>query len=160
MTASVDMLIGRKANGEKVYVQARLEYCTNELYRQTFDHHLTTERLRLAFGGTIVGKYGSFPHGRSVVAAGQTTDDLLEITELSAGWTIPDVVRLHEIWTAYHLNDMQAGCVHQSGRNPEPCMWTGYRYGSAWLFKPLPFDVFEFVCERFDVEPPEPGSVA
>lgn len=48
----------------------------------------------------------------------------------------------------WHLNAMRAGCTHQRaagwGRQDDigkPCPECGYRYGSAWLFEPLPAEV-------------------
>lgn len=48
--------------------------------------------------------------------------------------------RLRRVWARWHLNDMRAGCTHQGGPSRvigEPCPFTGYRYGHAWLVDPL-----------------------
>ena len=69
------------------------------------------------------------------------------------------------LWNRWHLNDMRAGCKHQEARyraTPAErpthtngymgtagdtlsglCSECGYRYGSAWLFEPLPVDILE-----------------
>lgn len=69
------------------------------------------------------------------------------------------------LWHRWHLNDMQSGCIHQESRyqadarerpawNNEytgstgdtlsgPCAECGYRYGTAWLYEPLPDDILD-----------------
>lgn len=163
MSTSEQILIGRNAEGEKLYVQARLEYSTSELWQQRTDHAPTTERLRLSIQGTLISKYGNLENDRSWLAGGQLINDLGALVSLADGWTVADVVALREIWSEWHLNDMNAACDHQeSGKNrdddPAPCPVTGYVYGSAWLFKSIPYSVFKWICERFEIEPPEPGS--
>lgn len=50
------------------------------------------------------------------------------------------------LWERNHLNDMNAGCEHQREmkRNNDniesPCPVCGYRYGSAWLYRPISDD--------------------
>ena len=76
-----------------------------------------------------------------------------------------DLLKLLRIWDEWHLNDLHAECIHQSGlvrylKNrgqsmryddalevPElkKCPICGYAYGSAWNTIPLPQDVVEFV---------------
>lgn len=160
MSKSGDILIGRKADGTKVYVEARMEYVRGELWRERTDHTWTTERLRLAITGAIVNWNGSIDRSGTWQGAGQTRDDLFEITRLEPGWTIADVVRLRQIWQDWHLNDMRAGCIHQSDKDSGPCPHTGYKHGESWLFESLPLDVFSFIADKFGVEPPVPGSVA
>lgn len=95
---------------------------------------------------------------------------------------------LDHIWKEYHLNDMQAGCVHQrklcwnearidetqpinaygkfyegqtsnswnmwawisctehpNGLLEKPCPVCGYKYGTQWLYKPVPQNAIEFL---------------
>jgi hypothetical protein len=162
-TSSSNMLIGRKADGDKVYVQARFEHLPDDLdeaatWRETVDHQQTTERLRLSFTGVVVGKHGSIANDGAWRSCGQVTSELYELTKLEPGWTVADVAKLIEIWDEWHLNDMNAGCVHQTDFASAPCPVTGYKWGHAWLFKPLPQKVFTWVSDRFSIEPPAPGS--
>lgn len=49
------------------------------------------------------------------------------------------------LWQRNHLNDLQAGCIHQRMLQwdnryiSEKCPYCGYKYGTAWLYKPIPF---------------------
>lgn len=58
--------------------------------------------------------------------------------------------RILQIWNEYHLNTMQAGCVHQIQGDynkveisSQVCPHTGYKYGSAWLYKTIPDAIIE-----------------
>lgn len=83
-----------------------------------------------------------------LVGYGATVEPLNELVSLAPVFTAEDIAELIRIG-AYHLNDMQAACDHQtvqgSGRdaldNTPPCPVTGYKYGHAWLVKPLPDDI-------------------
>jgi hypothetical protein len=61
----------------------------------------------------------------------------------------PAALRLARLWDRWHLNDMRAGCAHQTPvgddtssqlANTPPCPQTGYRWGSAWLTEEIPAD--------------------
>lgn len=169
-TESDYILIGRKSNGEKVYVKARFEHLRDRTpgvatVRETVEHETTTDRLRLAFSGVVISKYGSISRNDSWLSAGQLTYDLPELTTLTNGWTVSSVHKLYDTWREWHLNDMRAGCAHQTiGEGnaldtTPPCPITGYRYGTQWLLKPIPQHVFMWVSEAFQIEPPEPGSI-
>lgn len=55
-----------------------------------------------------------------------------------------------ELWQKYHLNDTYPDCVHDINANKlkngytntqvcgEPCPICGYKYGSAWNYRPIP----------------------
>lgn len=169
-TQSENILIGRQADGTKVYVSARFEHLRDRTpgvaeVRETTAHGQTTERLRVAFSGVTVDKYGSITRDGSWRSCGQVTTELLYLTTLTNGWTVSSVKRLYDTWNEWHLNDMRAACDHQTP-GPEralettpPCPITGYRYGHSWLFKSIPQNVFMWISEAFEIEPPEPGSV-
>jgi hypothetical protein len=167
MTASGKVYIGRTRDGLKVYVSARLEYANNELWRETTDHTMTTDRLRVAFQGVVVRKGGTIERDGDWESCGQVLDALRDVVMIAEGWSVEGVANLINIWHEWHLNDMQAGCEHQphsvksyNVATVEPCPVTGYKYGSKWLHKPLTYEVFTWVCERFEIEPPAPGSKA
>lgn len=70
-------------------------------------------------------------------------------------------LKLLDIWDRWHLNDLNAGCIHQRDllkkiinhdyeyliTLPEfnQCSKCGYKYGSAWLFEKLPKDIIQFI---------------
>lgn len=78
-------------------------------------------------------------------------------------------VALKALWERWHLNDMKAGCSHQEERyraDPSarptyrneyvgstgdtlsgPCSECGYRYGTRWLYEPLPSDIIEQILK-------------
>lgn len=158
-TESENVLVGRKANGEKVYVQAKLKHPADNVpgvpnARQTVTHETTTERLALSITGVIIREYGNIENDQSWLGCGQTRDDLLELAQLEPGWTVGTVAKLHEIWQRWHLNDMRSMCEHQRLNIHCP---KDYEQGSAWLFESLPFGVIAFICDRFDIEQPAPG---
>ena len=86
----------------------------------------------------------------------------IESIEQSFG-AIPEIAKLCSIWRRWHLNGMRAGTVEQERalEDMAPAIYPeshydkacahlgsallyedrGYRYGTAWLFEPLPEDV-------------------
>jgi hypothetical protein len=157
---SEDVLVGRLTDGTKLYVQARFDLPADGkdgVWREAVDHTRTTERLRLSVVGTLVAWNGSLDRNGTWIGVGQTTESLMALSELATGWTVADVVKLHEIWTKYHLNDMNAGCVHQPHPDSGNCPHTGYKWGQRWLFKPLPYHVVAWISDKFEIEVPTPG---
>lgn len=90
------------------------------------------------------------------------------------GWDEGMLSEFLKVWDAWHLNDMRAGCQHQTGpewntseeinlgtttktagwvyekEHPhgllcKPCPVCGYKYGSAWRMEPVPESVLEFL---------------
>jgi hypothetical protein len=97
---------------------------------------------------------------REAYGAGQMLYQLLEITQPAKGVTMEDIKFLHDAWDAHHLNDMKALCDHQTvkwtegtyGRTMDleaigACPVSGYRPGSAWLYKELPEDTMRRVFQ-------------
>lgn len=72
--------------------------------------------------------------------------------------------RIIEIWDAYHLNGMNAGCIHQGSIKASANNWTelaavetakcpeGYGYGSSWLVREVPQGVIEEIEALFEGE--------
>lgn len=71
-------------------------------------------------------------------------------------WDAERLTALLRIWERWHLNDMKAGCIHQSTAELKkfPCPQCGYVYGSAWLFDALPPEVTDFI-KALDSSTPE-----
>ena len=109
--------------------------------------------------------HGDVKHGKSYVCGGQINDTLEEALQEKAfkKLTIPEdtLRKLLEIWDQWHLNDLRAYCIHQKEFMPQhpekffyadnykpefaKCSKCGYRYGTAWLYEPLPQDVINFL---------------
>lgn len=117
---------------------------------QTVTHGTVENPLCLSFMGQVYekGARRGYPSH-----AGQIQDALDAITVPAPGWTLDEVAEVHRIWNDWHLNTLNAACVHQTepsqGDDPEPCPVTGYRYGHGWLVNPLPDAVVERVAYLF-----------
>lgn len=114
---------------------------------QTVDHEPITNPLRFTLTFDVVG-----PTGRLLAfgAMGLAGFDEVTATRRASSTTFAALRNLVD----WHLNDLQAGCAHQTvvyesspyGPRPSlqdtvPCPLTGYRYGSAWLVRPLTAEV-------------------
>ncbi len=82
-----------------------------------------------------------------IYSSGQMLDEIPSIVQV---WAMPkrQFLRIREIWQRWHLNSLHAGCDHQrrwgwtAAKNlSEECPACGYKYGSKWLFEPLPLDI-------------------
>lgn len=117
--------------------------------RETVEHDAIVDPLELSIMGEVRA-------GSQVVSCGQILDDVRRVTRFARGWTPARLERLCDMWEKWHLNGMKAECAHMEtvweegrwGMRPSmtltpPCPETGYRYGSAWLVKPLPNDVVD-----------------
>lgn len=162
-----DALVGRTDDGDRVYVSAVLTVePVGSRYVETIDHEVLAPEdtvTRLSMSGLIV------PRGcRNAYRAGQIVGELDRVTRAARPFTFGDVRSLAAIWRAWHLNDVRAGCAHlpQAVDTSGPsdtwpvCGASGYRYGHAWLYAPLPADgtgslpgdplaVLRFIAGRF-----------
>lgn len=80
---------------------------------------------------------------RSVTKVGLLLEEMRAVHTPADGWTASDLGTLLRIWRNFHLNYLQAGCVHMRPRRAkaderQTCRVTGYRYGAAWLYEPIP----------------------
>lgn len=83
--------------------------------------------------------------GSDIKMGGQCVDQLAEHVDT---WLITReaYARIVALWKAYHLNGMNAGCEHQRAENwqpwmlSKPCPTCEYKYGTAWLYSPIPAD--------------------
>lgn len=118
-----EFLVGRTAEGERVYVNMR------------FDN--LVQGVRFSATGCIVAKGET-----DAYSFGQCWDILPEVVKPSKGLTRADILMIHEIWKQYHLNDMNAGCEHMERDSGwglgDVCPVCGYRWGSAWKYRPIP----------------------
>jgi hypothetical protein len=142
--------IGRTADGDNVYVEIKTEETAGTY--ETTDHRTVTGGVRVSIMGHHFEK-GS--RRKNWSGGGQCVDTVAAVVKPAPGVAREDVARLVEIWRAWHLNDMRAGCDHvpeplfESSKgypqadlvNTPACPASGYRYGHAWLYKQPPADV-------------------
>lgn len=153
-----EIVLGKTADGDVMTVEIALRPLT-ERPRQTVDHKWVTHEggKELSICGTLYRK--GVKTDAAILSAGQNLDDVLTLTQWQNPWTPDELVELHDIWKRWHLNDMRAGCEHQTKIVYESSRYgrrvningtteanecpVGYKYGSAWLYEPLPDDVIE-----------------
>ena len=154
--------IGQTATGGYVVVEVRLTEVETSQPWQTVTHEtlpVGTPLARLSITGE---HYERGDRRGDPSSCGQNIDSLDEVTTYAPGWDAEQVADLKALWTEWHLNDMQAGCVHQTEKVYEDTQGyrridldattaandcpAGYRYGSAWLVKPLTPEVRERIA--------------
>lgn len=121
---------------------------------------------------SISGVVGPMHSGNCRGSGGQIIEDLKDPTfTLQKEWSQEMLNKLYDIWDKWHLNDINAGCIHQDSwdtgvkdingkylghidfeNNPDgllgkPCPECGYRYGHSWLYRELPEEVVSFLNE-------------
>jgi hypothetical protein len=124
---------------------------------------LTSNELNGHTRLSLTGQIGRHRYGQ--------IDPLHEKVDLSRrDMALADILRLDVIWRDWHLNDMSAGCEHQrkagwgrrkltsgpkagsysgqaypaeGGCLTKQCRICGYKYGSAWIYRPLPREVMK-----------------
>jgi hypothetical protein len=92
-----------------------------------------------------------------------------------ASLTLRQLRTIKDLWTNYHLNHMSAACAHMprvfryndrtsltspnlpTWEDRPTCPLTGYRYGNAWLYRPLPPAVLESAAFFASVPAPAPA---
>jgi len=133
-----NVLLGHTAEGDRVFVTVE----TTEMHGNSITtiHDPISRWTRISITGEVIEK------GRRIATSGgQIVDDLVFIETFAPGWDTAKVTRLRILWQDHHLNDMRAGCVHQSPvgtttsemlDNTPVCPETGYKWGSAWLVDP------------------------
>jgi len=100
---------------------------------------------------SICGVEGPLATGNARGGCGQILDHLT-VDRYAPGWNAETLMRFHDIWERWHLNDMRAECEHQRKRgetwtsHPSAvCPDCGYTLGSAWLREELPSYVIDFL---------------
>lgn len=154
--------LGETASGGYIVVDIEVGVSQPGVTWQTVEHGTIVGPQRLSITGE---HYEKGQRRGNPASAGQIVDSLGEVTEPAPGWSLEEIAELAALWREWHLNDMQAGCVHQTeivyedsrgyrqidldattAANDCPA---GYRYGSAWLTKPLTEEVLAQI-ERLD----------
>ncbi|HTF53577.1 MAG TPA: hypothetical protein VK735_39545 [Pseudonocardia sp.] len=162
--------IGKTGDGESVYVEITIAWQAWEsesVPAETIDHHGIRAHERVSMMGHT---FRERSRRRDSDGAGQIVDILNEITTPAPGWTLDEIGALRRAWERWHLNDMRAGCAHQTAvtvpdnvswdkrsryrlDNTPQCPETGYRWGSRWLVEPLTDDAraeIESLADKLD----------
>lgn len=139
-----DVYIGRTLGKGRGDVVLTITLYRREHGAMTIDHQpIKTGYYALAISGIAKG----FGAGQIISMLDEVVDGPLSRDELD---------KLREVWEEWHLNDMQAACTHQAPVGKDagerldktpPCPETGYKYGHAWLVKPLPAEIETYVRE-------------
>jgi hypothetical protein len=149
------IFLGMTDEGDRVFANIELRSQPPVAPYQTVDHvdlDPNSEYTELAITFEMIEKGRKEP---SSVGAG-TAWSVRAVTKPA----VPFTARLAAVTEEWHLNGMSAGCSHQTvvyedsrgGQRPslertKPCPETGYKYGSAWLVKPLPAEIEQEVRE-------------
>lgn len=125
---------------------------------------------KIAFEGgrlSITGVVGPKKNGDATGSCGQIAP-MMEFIEPGKGWTVAMVLKFMHRWEKWHLNDMRAGCEHQTeileAEGPrgtkaisdryedlildgrfKKCPACGYEYGTNWKTVEVPPDVLDFL---------------
>lgn len=143
-----ETFIGRTRDRERVTVEFELESLTKPV--ETTEHETVYVGRRFSATGAVYAPGDREPH-----AAGQCLDVLLNVCDPAPGIAVADIFSLHAIWQRWHLNDMRPACAHMPRAEwlkrdangqvscTENVCWagTGYRYGTSWLYEPIPSHV-------------------
>jgi hypothetical protein len=122
---------------------------------------------------SLHGVVGPWHSGNCAGKSGQISDSLFDITQYTIGWDKKSIATLAILWSMWHLNDLNPGCIHQDEwdadkelvlengemklaghvypkESPEgllgkPCPVCGYKYGTAWLKREVPEKVLRIL---------------
>ena len=104
---------------------------------------------------SISGVEGPLPSGNALGGCGQIDTHLRDEQEsikLAPSWTRDMIKRFFEVWSEWHLNDMNAECEHQRAfgwkyttHSGQSCPTCGYQIGTKWLRREVPEDVLDFL---------------
>lgn len=149
-----DAYVGRTADGLRMFVTLSLRQDKRKGEATSIEHVKIPRPLTLSvMGGTVDRR-------RDFESCGQVVDHLrTTVPDPKSSWTQADIDSLVAIWERWHLNDLNAGCVHQPPEsivyetnshygyrqpdleNTPRCPETGYKWGSDWLAEVVPDDV-------------------
>lgn len=118
------------ANGKRVTMDVRMEWLTRRPFYETVTHSKIVRPLEYASSAAVWKRDRS-----DITESGRACEILAAVTRVAPGFTHDDLYALR--WLDYwHLNAMQAACAHMT--HGVRCPFSGYRYGTAWLVRPLP----------------------
>ena len=139
-----EIRVGTGPDGERIYASLSLEYVSKTQKNMNLDEVDGTWTFSMQ--GTEKSKTGR------ELGGGQNVESIRE----STGKNGVDTERLAELWERNHLNTMHAGTYLQEmevkghrNKNPQADYTElssvvkdqqGYKYGSSWLYKPVPAD--------------------
>ena len=139
-----DIRVATGPDGERIYVKLQMEFDSKPHKDQ--DMHDVEGVWSFSMSGTTASGTGRHLGG------GQNMDDL----RASTGRNGIDTSHLVALWERNHLNDLHAGTARQelvvnglrllrpnasyAELYPQVAGDRGYKYGSAWLYKPVPAD--------------------
>ena len=122
--------------------------------KQTIDHKMVSEYSIISFAG------------ENDRAIGQIVNELEYLYNNGKLFIKKsDLKRIIELWNEWHLNDMNAACIHQTPFSVNEFSYekfkelaqketakcpVGYRYGSDWLLKPVPDEVIKEIIDIFE----------
>jgi hypothetical protein len=74
------------------------------------------------------------PYKKDWGSFGQCSEDFREITKFAKGWDRTRLNKFLKIWEQWHLNDMNAGCVHQDEWDLDKKVeLTHFGFGAAFM---------------------------
>jgi len=144
---------GRTPDGDKVAIRISLRVTTQptlSVYHEPVAQHSPV----LSISGDVWRRHVGMH--RNPTGWGQVVDTFALVRQdrahaatgaLAGELSRSDRLFLLRMWREYHLNDMQAACAHQEGVRHDQIDWQaertfgcpqGYRYGSRWLYRPIP----------------------
>lgn len=142
-TLAERLYIGRTPEGERVWVTVQLRHAAGR-DRETINHETISEWVSLSISGHTRSKNARIDDG-----GGQCVEIVERARSQSPYPRKLGIFRLCEIWGEWHNNGMTAACAHQTPTSvgpgerltAPPCPETGYKYGDAWLVRPLPDEI-------------------
>lgn len=148
-------LLGYTRDGEAVRISVSLRATTQPQTHWETGAPIAAGALEVSFQGTVGSEM-----------RGQIREALNDISKPARRFPRAKIDRIEELWADYHLNAMQSACAHQknsdgyaawianTGRmdlDTVPACDTcgGYRFGSAWLHKPVPAKIVDELRSLF-----------
>lgn len=148
--------IGKLKDAGKVTLELTIYEENRE--QMTIDHNTVNSYKTLSICGEIRSE-----DGRHWYSCGQIIDHLTPDNFSQLDIFVPELMEIVSIWKHYHLNDLNAGCVHQDAvpSNETYNDWKvlqaietqkcphRYEYGSSWLLKELPEEIVQRAITLF-----------
>ena len=147
----------------ETFIDIAIYHHTNQK-RETVDHKSITSFFSLSISGSV---YDTSDGDNSEcrlfeedsISCGQIILSPENFLFDESDYTVSQITKLKEVWNEWHLNDLQPNCCHQIAFPIDDNDWSikqaretakcpnGYKYGSAWLVKPLPVKIINFILK-------------